>query len=162
MRKKIALVLAGVCVCGCFCGCESLARKFVRKPKEPPKPRGGILLEPQEYGSQRPSRELYDQYFLFWKSWQDEFITALSGSSHKRQADTVAQALKNLAEMRQCLDDQSKATLDGYIRMLERLQDATAADVYCAHVLAHGTEAEKIRRLIINDFSPGRVKEHLL
>lgn len=154
------LLCAAVCMCGCACGCESLGKKFVRKPKNP-KPHE-VLLEPQEYPDQRPARELYDQYFLFWKSWHDEFVAALTGSSRKRQEDTAEQALKNLAEMRKCLDDQTKPKLDEYIRLMERLKDYLAADTYGAHARAHSEEADRIRRLILNDFSPGRVKEHLL
>jgi hypothetical protein len=161
MRKKIACVCIVLCICAGAYGCESVARKFVRKPKEQPKPQD-IVLEPQEYGAMKPSaRELYDQYYLYWKSWQDEFVTTLSGTSHKRQADSIAEALKNLAEMRQLLDDQAKQKLDIHIRELEQLGAETAADAYYAHGADYAARAEKIRRQIMSDFSPDRIKDHI-
>jgi hypothetical protein len=162
MRKKIGIVCSIVFAATCLCGCESLVRKFVRKPKESSQPKE-VLLEPQEYNSRKPAgKELYDQYFLYWRSWQDEFAASLSTTSHKRQASTAAETLKNLAEMRRLLDGQSQVKLDGYIRQFEQLKEAAESDAYYAHAAEHTAEAETIRRRIMNDFSPGRIKEHLL
>jgi hypothetical protein len=162
MTRKIGVMCSVLFVCVCMCGCESLARKFVRKPKEPAKPHD-VLLQPEDYAGRKPGgKELYDQYFLYWKSWQDEFTAALSGASRKRQEDTAKEALKNLTEMRGLLDEQSQQKLDVYIRRFERLQETVDSDTYGANVPGHVAEAEKLRRGIMSEFSPGRIQGHLL
>jgi hypothetical protein len=162
MKKKICAVFLAAVMCAGLCGCESLVKKFARKPKEPQTPRE-VLISPEDYGNQKPAaKELYDRYYLYWKSWQDEFILSLSGASRKRRTDTVAEALRNLAEMRKLLDEQSRQLLDVHIRELELLGGAAERDIYSMHRPDHTAEAEKIRRQIMNGFSLGRVKDHLL
>lgn len=155
------MICAVAFACVALAGCESLAKKFVRKPKEPAKPKD-VLLEPQEYAPEGDRAVLYEQSYLYWKSWHDEFITALGGPSARRQADTVNEALKSLAEMRKLLDEQSRLKLEGYSARLEKIRDEAAKDIYHAKTSSFAAEAEKLRRLIMSDFSPGSVKEHLL
>lgn len=160
MRGKTAVFCLVVFLCACA-GCESLGKKFVRKPKHPPQP-VEALLEPEEYDGQRPpAAELYDQYFLYWKSWHDELIGALAGSSRKRQAETAREALKNLYEMRQLLVEPARQRLDALILGLEQLEKDAAGDIYGAKAALHSARAQKIRRQVINDFSPLKAKSDI-
>lgn len=159
MKTTVLVVLIAACVA--LTGCESLVRKFVRKPKE--RPRAEALLEPQEYGHDPAvNAEMYEQYFLYWKSWQDEFTGALSGTNRKRQLETVGEALRNLTEMRGLLNDEAKARLDVYIRRMEQLKIAVAADPYSAQSSRFCEEAGRIARQVRSDFSPKRAKDSLL
>jgi len=159
--KKTAVI--GLCIAACCMasGCESLGKKFVRKSKTPARP-VEMVLEPQDYGGRAPSEEMYDQYFLYWKSWQDEFADALSGTSRKRQLDTASEALKNLSEMRKLLVEATAKKLDVYIAELETLKNEVGADVYQARSVSYAARAEKLRRQIMSDFSKSRIKGQLL
>lgn len=160
MRKT---VLMGLCIAACCMasGCESLVKKFARKSKGPEKP-VEMVLEPQDYGGRLPSEELYDQYFLYWKSWQDEFSDSLSGTSHKRQLDTASEALKNLGEMRKLLVEETAKKLDVYIAQMEALKKDVGSDIYQARSSAYADRAQKLRRQIMSDFVKSRIKDQLL
>ena len=158
--KNTSVLALCIVVCCAASGCESLGKKFVRKPKTPKQVE--MVLEPQEYGGRAPSIELYDQYFLYWKSWQDEFIDSLSGTSRKRQLDTAAEALKNLGEMRKLLVEPAAKQLDVYIAQFEALKKEVAVDAYQTRTVVYMERAEKIGRMIKSDFSKGQVKDKLL
>ncbi|MGE5308428.1 MAG: hypothetical protein ACM3OC_05040 [Deltaproteobacteria bacterium] len=161
MRRSTALFVVA-CMCLGLTGCESLVRKFSRKPSEPPKPQE-MVLAPQEYAGQRPENiEMYEQYYLFWRNWHEEFIDALEGTNRKRQVETVNEAIKNLTGMRSLLNDEGKAKLDAYVRQLEAIRDGVSGDSYGTQAGFHAAQAEKLKRQIIRDFSGRKVKGELL
>ena len=66
-------------------GCESFTRKFTRKSKKPDQAVEMVLV-PQEYkGPNMTKEELYRQYFLYWKSWQEELINALTQKTSQKK-----------------------------------------------------------------------------
>jgi hypothetical protein len=144
-------------------GCDAFVRKFTRKSKKDNAPQEELVLAPQEYqGPNLTQEELYRQYFLYWKSWQDELITSLSdGGTHKKQIDCAEEALKNLQDMRALLKPQMQEKLDKYIIQLNELKDSIIKDVYGARIYGSSLDAQRIKRNILRDFSYNKIKDNL-
>jgi len=145
-------------------GCEAFVRKFTRKPKTENIPQEEMVLAPEEYkGPQMSREELYRQYFLFWKSWQDEITNALSQkASHKRQISCAEEAIKNLNNLKGLLNEEKQKKLDIYIGELEELKGLIAEDYYGNNAYSYIHKAERIRRNILRDFSYQKIKDYLL
>ena len=145
-------------------GCEAFVRKFTRKPKKDNLQREEMVLVPQEYKKpQLTKEEEYRQYLLYWKSWQDELIESLSGSTnHKKQMGCVKEALSNLAQLRSLLNAEKQKKLDVYITKLKELQDSIVKDIYCKDSSRHHYSAERIKMNIFRQFSYPQVKDSLI
>jgi hypothetical protein len=146
-------------------GCEAFIRKFTRKPKgpevqEPP------VLAPEEYkGPQTSKEEQYRQFFIFWRSWQDELIQALlfvQNPNYKKQVDCVNEAIKNLATMRVYLKPEKQKKLDEFIVKMNDLKSEVARDLYGRNLNWNRLRAEKLRRDIIRDFSFPKIKPYII
>jgi hypothetical protein len=144
-------------------GCDSFIRKFTRKPKQEIEREKEIVLIPEEYKSNMTKEEYYRQYFLYWKSWQEELIEALAiAGNHKKQVDCAIQAITNLVNMRKMLNEEKQKKLDTYINRMNELKDAVANDVYSNNALLNRQKAEQLRRDILKGFSYNEIKTSLI
>ena len=111
-------------------GCEAFVRKFTRKPKQENLPTEEMVLVPQEYQAPQMSKEeTYRKFFLYWKSWQDELMDALTyGSNSKKQIGCANEAINNLKELRGLLAAGAQERLDVYIGRLGALRDKIKRD----------------------------------
>jgi len=149
----------------CFLiGCDAFVRKFTRKPKKENLPQEEMVLAPEEYQKpQMDKQELYRQYFLFWKSWQEELIESLlQKKSQKKQIDCVQQALNNLIDLRGVFNEDTQKKLDVYINQLKNLQDLITKDTYGNNSANNAERAENIKRDILRDFSYRKIKDFLI
>ena len=163
MKLKVILLLTTYCLMlTTLLGCEAFVKKFTRKHKKS-KIKEEVILDPQDYSlSDIPIEERYRQYFLFWKSWQDELITALSTSaSHKKRQTCVKEAIKNLGELRPLLFAEKQKELNVYLEKLRQLENEIKKDTYGARLAIHRNRAESLKRNILRDFSYPEVKRHL-
>lgn len=160
---QIVILVSGFWFLVFSIGCEAFVRKFTRKPKKENLPRQEMVLVPEEYKSpQMPKEELYRQYFLFWKSWQDELIGSLSAqANHKKQIDCIAQAISNLMNLRTLLNTQRQKQLDVYIGQLNELKESIIQDSYGSNIAGNRQKAERIKRSILQDFSYNKVNSHI-
>lgn len=161
---KVFLLVTSYLLLITMLGCEAFVRKFTRKSKKESLPKEEMVLAPEEYkGPQMSKEELYRQYFLFWKSWQDELMVSLSqGANHKKQIDCAGEAIKNLTNFRVLLDENSREKLDAYINQLSGLKDLITNDAYGINIASYRQKAERIKRKILRDFSYQKVKGNLL
>jgi hypothetical protein len=145
-------------------GCEAFVRKFTRKPKDRDLSRPQMVLAPEEYtGPQMSKEELYRQYFLYWRAWQDELILSLEPrANHKKQMDCINQALKNLARIKGLLAAQKSEQANRYLIQLEDLRGLIERDVYSNNIVNTRTKAEQLKRNILRDFSYNKVKDSLI
>lgn len=157
---SLAVVIAFVST---ILGCEAFVRKFTRKPKKGTEAKEEMVLVPEEYtGPHLSKEELYRQYFLFWKSWQDELIVSLSSSSaHKKQLDCVNEALKSLHAMSDLLTATKQDALSGHITQLESLRNEIETDAYGYKQDKNRAAAEQIKRNILVHFAYARIKGDL-
>jgi hypothetical protein len=143
-------------------GCDAFVRKFTRKPKKENLPEQELVLAPEEYKAPQVTKEeLYRQYLLYWKSWQDELITSLSydGTNHKKQVDCANESIKNIKSLRELLSTEKQKKLDTYIAQLENLKESVSKDTYGDNIIVNRTTAERIKRNILRDFSYRKVKD---
>jgi hypothetical protein len=145
-------------------GCESVARKFVRKPAPEEMKKEEVVFAPQEYkGEGVPNIDLYRQYFLYWRTWQDELIDSLeSNGNRKRQIDSLDEGLKNLGNIKLLIKPEAVTRLEVQIKRLLELRAAVIKDNYANRVTDNRRQAERIRRDILKDFSFGKIKDSIL
>jgi len=162
-KLKTALLVTSYLLLVTMIGCDAFVRKFTRKPKEKDLPQEELILAPEEYKSAPVAREdLYSQYFLFWKSWQDELIESLQNNSHKRQVDCARQALSNLNNLKALLKENEQQKLDIYIAQLNELSGKIEKDTYGSNASTNLESAKRIKRKILRDFSYNKIKDFLL
>lgn len=144
-------------------GCEAFVRKFTRKHKEGTE-QVEMVLAPQEYKKpQLTKEEEYRKYFLYWKSWQDELVDALSANaSHKRQLSCAREALSNLMQIRQMLNPEAQKKLDIYVKQLKDLEEKIRADIYGDRSHNNHYSAERIKVNILRLFSYPKIKDSLV
>jgi hypothetical protein len=150
-------------LCGLI-GCDAFVRKFTRKPKKEDFPKEEMVLQPEEYKAPQMSKEeLYRQYFLFWKSWQDELINGLAEKlSQKKQLACAEEAIKNLEQIKLMLDAKAQNILEVYLDQLKELQELIKQDLYGSSLNSYRLKAERIRRNILRDLSYNKIKNSLV
>jgi len=163
MPKVKIILLFSIC-CLLFTtlvGCEAFTRKFARKRKKT-KAEEPVFVPKEYLLSDVPVEERYRQYFLFWRSWQDELITALgSSSSHKKREDCIREAIQNLGDLRPLLFEEKQKELDVYLEKLRRLENEISKDTYGTKLILHKDRAESLKRNISTHFSYSNAKNYL-
>ncbi|MDP2043978.1 MAG: hypothetical protein Q8K15_02275 [Candidatus Omnitrophota bacterium] len=161
--KKFVIVFLSCVLLANLAGCESFARKFTRKSKKADQA-VEMVLTPEEYkGPNMTKEEIYRQYFLFWKSWQDELINALvQRSSLKKKIDCAREALKNLVNMRGLLVAPSQKNLDVYIAKSRDLISDMQSDIYGSNDNRNIQTAERLKADIQRGFIYPKIRNYLL
>jgi len=97
MRRVAKDVLVFFIVGLVFSGCYALRKKFVRKRKHAIPP--PVYLDLKEY-PKVPTKEMYDEYYVFIKGWLDELIRCLENDyGKKRQKKSINEAIENLKQI---------------------------------------------------------------
>ena len=142
-------------------GCEAFVRKFTRKSKKDQEV-VRMVVTPEEYPAPVVTKEeAYRQNFLYWQSWHDELITALSAGNQKKQVACADEAIKNLVELKKVLKSEQQAALDRYIVRLQQLRGAIALDYAFTNINRNRQDAERIKRDIMQHFSIKHMKDFL-
>ena len=160
--KKNILLFSVLCLLFSTLGCEAFVRKFTRKSnKEKPEE---MVLAPEEWkGPKMTKEEQYRQYYIFWKSWQDELMNVFSRNSpQKKKVDCAHQAVKNLVNMRALLNESKQKQLDPYIKQMVDLEGDIKSDVYGASDNALGQRSERLKMNIQQNFSYNDIKNDLI
>jgi hypothetical protein len=161
MKKFIIVSLSCILLVN-LAGCESFARKFTRKSKKADQAIE-MVLTPEEYkGPNMTKEEIYRQYFLFWKSWQDELINALTQrSSLKKKIDCAREALKNLVNVRGLLVAPAQKNLDVYIAKSRDLISDMQSDIYGSNDNRNIQTAERLKSDIQRGFIYPKIRNYL-
>mgnify|MGYP001570228857 CR=1 FL=1 len=145
-------------------GCESLRRKFTRKRKSR-EPQDQMIIVPRDYSAHPfPSDVMYKQYFIYWKSWNQELITSLNDySSYKKILDCVEQAIMNLKKMATYLNEDKSKELEAYIKKTEDLKTQVVASKTMppSRMTMLRYDAERILSSVNRLFDLKKMKEHL-
>jgi uncharacterized protein YeeX (DUF496 family) len=160
--KKIFLILLCCFLFSGLAGCESFTRKFTRKSKKTDQT-VVMVLAPEEYtGPNMSKEELYRQYFLYWKSWQDELENALTqNASLKKKVDCAQEALKNLVNMKGMLTGDTQKNLDLYINKVIELLASIKGDIYGTNDSRNLQAAERIKMDIHKGFIYPKIRNYL-
>ena len=161
IKKIIAVFLFCFLLLNLF-GCESFVRKFTRKSKKSDATVEMVLV-PQEYqGPNMTKEEIYRQYYLYWGSWQDELINALTQKlSLKKKVDCAQEALKNLINMKMMLVLDAQKNFDPEISRLNDLLADLKSDVYGANDFRNRQSAERIKSSVHKNFIYPKIRNYL-
>lgn len=162
-KNKIIFLLIGCWLLTALLGCEAFVRKFTRKPKSEDMNKEAMVLAPEEYtGPEMTREELYRQYFLYWRSWQDELIASLQpGANHKKQISCIGEAVKNLEKMKGLLDTRKSKQAEAYLVQMQALEGLIRQDIYSNNSANNRAKAEQLKRNILRDLSYSEVKDNL-
>ena len=100
-------------------GCADFQKKFIRKKKEydgPPK-----YYAVKEYDI-RPSLELYEKRYIFWKNWHRELLADINDTNKKKAKVDIEQAISNLWDLKRMLVDEKGDELQKSIDEMQELQ----------------------------------------
>lgn len=162
LKFKVVLLTFLACMLFSLYGCETLRKKFVRKPKREREAEEPVLM-PEEYNPEFHKDVLYRNYLVYWRSWQDELIEALDVNlSHKKQIETVQQAVVNLEKLRTFLKPQKQEILDKYLEELKDLRDKIKRGNLAGarlEIIKHRVRIN--RRNILHNFMYSKVKDDL-
>ncbi|MDP2927365.1 MAG: hypothetical protein Q8N80_00990 [Candidatus Omnitrophota bacterium] len=160
--KKILSVLLFCFLLLDLLGCEAFTRKFTRKSKKSDA-MVEMVLTPEEYkGPNMTKEEIYRQYYLYWNSWQDELINALTQkASLKKKVDCAQEALKNLVNMKMMLVADAQKNFDSEIAKLNDLLAYIKSDVYGANDSRNLRVAERIKSNIHKGFIYPKIRNYL-
>lgn len=161
IKKVLCFILFGFLLLD-LVGCESFVRKFTRKSKKSDQAVEMVLV-PEEYkGPNLTKEELYRQYFLYWKSWQDELINALNQKANlKKKVDCAQQALKHLVNMKMLLVPQARKNFDQQIARSNDLLSSMQSDVYGSNDARNARAANLNKANIEKDFIYPKIKNYL-
>ncbi|MEK7849973.1 MAG: hypothetical protein AAB213_04090 [Candidatus Omnitrophota bacterium] len=165
-NKKKRMLVFVVILSGIFMltGCESLRKKFTRKRKSR-ESQDQMIIVPRDYSAHPfPSDVMYKQYFIYWKSWNQELITSLNDySSYKKILDCVEQAIMNLKKMTTYLNEDKSKELDVYIKKTEALKTQIVASKAMppSRMTMLRYDAERILSSVNRLFDLKKMKEHL-
>lgn len=108
-------------------GCDNFNRKFVRKKKQPEgSPAQVYHVEPFV---KPPNSEIYNHAFLFWQTQEEELLISLAQAgfpktvNHLKTKSCLEDAISNLDDMKECLNEKKAEELDPYIKQLQRYLD---------------------------------------
>jgi hypothetical protein len=160
--KKVFFLTTICCLLTTVLGCESFTRKFTRKSKKSDVA-VEMVLSPEEYkGPNMTQEEIYRQYYLYWSSWQDELINALTQKlSLKKKVDCAQEALKNLVNMKMLLVADAQKNFDLEITKLNDLLAYIKSDLYGVNDSRSLRESERIKSNIHRNFVYPKIRNYL-
>ena len=160
--KRLGLLLILTVLVLNLSGCETLKKKFTRKPKAGKKV--SPVLVPQDYKGIYPNSVLYDNHFIYWRTWTEDLMNCLANeSSSKRQVLAASRAVEDLERMQDLLKSPKKEALEPHIKVYERVLNKVRLgrpNEALADSLWHDLESQ--RRLIMREFEPKEVKAFIL
>lgn len=145
-------------------GCETLRKKFTRKRKQAASAEP-IVIVPRDYSAHPfPNDVLYKQYFVYWKSWNQELVSSLTDmENYKKIKSCVDQALTNLKKMQTYLQDDKAQELDVYVKKTDDLRSRIERAKYLPPAQMRGLryDAERLLNGINKKFDLSSMKDHL-
>lgn len=159
MKSKAILLITCCFLSITLIGCDAFVRKFTRKSKKDKSAKEELVLMPEEYkGPGMSPEELYRQYFMFWKCWQDELIQSLasehySPANHKKQLSCADEAITNLMQLKPMLSADKQKELEAYITKMTDLREGIQKDAYGRNLYNNRSTAERLKRDILRDFT---------
>lgn len=163
MKFKIILLSTIYCLLFTSMGCDAFARKFTRKAKKDKEKKEEMVLVPVEYNAEKATKQdLYQQYFLFWKAWQEQLIDSLTyDTNRKRSIGCASEAAGSLEQMQKLLKNEKQEELSPYIKQLRDIVIAMENDPYRSKADYYFAAASRLKTQIQREFSFKKIKDSL-
>ena len=153
------LVLAAVLA---LSGCETLRRKFSRR-KTRKAAEETMIVAPRDYSEHPfPNDVLYQQYFTYWKAWNQEWVGSLTDKdSLKKIASCGEQTLVNLEKMATYLREEKRGELDVHVEKTRALHEEIGkhTSLLPSQYNIYRTRAERILSAVNRQFDMRHVKD---
>lgn len=121
MKGHLFRVVVGVAVSVMMVsGCADFKDKFVRKKKEDT-PVYKKYQPVREYNV-KPSIELYQKRYIYWKSWHRELLDVLRDTNKKKKVTAIEQEISNLIDMQNMLIEEKSVEMQPYIDELTEIE----------------------------------------
>lgn len=114
--KRVFLCIILVATSLSLVSCAALKGKFIRKPKDTKKTKEIFQSAEDTYLKDI----LYNNHFIYWKSWQGELISNI-GKNNKKVLACANRALYNLTQMQELLKPEKQKELQPYIDELANI-----------------------------------------
>jgi hypothetical protein len=98
-------------------GCADFKSKFIRKKEEDTGPRSYYAVRDYDI---KPSIELYQKRYIYWKNWHRELMDDLDDSNSKKAEVDIEQAISNLTDMKAMLVDEKAQELQKLIDEMQQ------------------------------------------
>lgn len=128
--KKLVFILLVINIFT-FSGCYTLRKKFIRKKK--PKKEPIVYVDFKEYPDV-PSKEVYQNYYIFAEGWLDELIKSLRYTGNqKKQKQAITEALTNIEQLLNFFNKEGESKLlpiyTELLKIKDRLFSVTLSDM---------------------------------
>lgn len=163
MKKIVGLILL-VFLALDFGGCASVQKKFIRKKKEPKHVPAAIFYQTETSTQKKYSNVYYyKNHYIFWRSWQADLIGDLKGGNEKKLKRSAQEALSNLAGMNDYLTPKKQGELKPQLDALSQIvQKIESGQISSSVAGTLQSDAERMRRVVSNDFYYDKVKNDVL
>jgi len=107
------------------CSYEVISRKFIRKKKQ----KDGAEIHHVTPFKKEPNSVIYQNCYLYWKSWEDELLIYISQIGHTKVRNAMklsecsSESLSNLRLMQSYLVKEKADELSVYVQQLEDIND---------------------------------------
>ena len=164
MRRKLFLgmvVFLALGMTGCASS-DSIAKKFMRKKKEPEHKASTVFLDEGPYQKKFSNDYYYKTHYTLWKSWQGEIVDNLNGNA-KRLERSAEEAYSHLEQMSRYLQPEKKAELMPLVEELDKYRTKiTNGTLSRSEAMSLRSDLERLERLVANDFYYDKVKDQLV
>ena len=141
---------------------ESIAKKFIRKKKEPEHTPSTVFLEEGPYQKKFSNDYYYKTHYTLWKSWQGEIVDNLNGNA-KRLERSAEEAYSHLEQMSRYLKPEKKAELMPLVEELDKYRTKIGSgSLSRSEAMGLRSDLERLERLVANDFYYDKVKDQLV
>jgi len=163
-RKMAVVVLLFVSGMFLLSGCETLRKKFTRKRKSKDSTET-VVIVPRDYSAHPFANDvLYKQYFVYWKSWNQELVSSLSeAENYKKIDECIDQSLTNMKKMQTYLKEEKAKELGVFVNKTEVLKDEimAAKNMPPAQMNRLRYSADRILSNVNRNFDLKKMKDHL-
>ena len=160
LKYKIKAVLAFWVLVFLLNGCYALRKKFVRKRKHniPPP----VYLNLKNY-PKVPTKEMYDDYYVFVKGWLDELVRCMENDyGKKRQKKSINEAIENLKQIAYFFTPAGKEKIqplyEGLVSLKEKVSQPYLSYSEKNYIVR---KAERLKREFERDFTYEKAKQWL-
>ncbi len=159
MRWVILLLIVGILVGST--GCGSLKKKFIRKPKNVPKPDPIFVLD-KVHRPEYPPEVRYGSHFAYWKAAHAELIESLEAKTRIARIRAARNAAKELKAMQKLLKEPLAGKLQSLVNQLDKVvEDVTLPNYNEQRAAIFRSRMEYLYRQINKHYHPSEVTPYL-
>ncbi|MFH1997023.1 MAG: hypothetical protein ABIJ27_08575 [Candidatus Omnitrophota bacterium] len=156
-KKLIAVILIMIIALD-LSGCAGLRKKFTRKRK--PVKKRPAPVQTREY-KRKPTKELYERHYVFWKTWHDELIQKV-GMNEKKDMRCIEEIIANLSDLKDMLDEEKAKEMQPSIDRMAAIKERMEERPYTKYDKSRVVRVlESEGRGIKSNFSLSEVDGHL-